>query len=430
MLKALAIVVAAAIAAGCAGSGAAGVRSTASADWTRFGYDASRSSDDPNSTGITAANVASLVRHQVQLPGTVDSSAIYLKGVDGQRRVARHALRHDDVRDHARDRRPQPLDPLAVQAAELRVASPAARRSRRRRRSPIRAASGSTPRRRTGRSRSSRSPTATPPGASRSRSYATHEKIAVLAQLRERPRDRDDRRLHRRRAAVPGARRDHLAGRHPPPRLELALLEPARAHRPVVVPGERLGDLGTRRRGRHAGQRQSPRRDGERASGTGTTNWGDAVIELSPKATMLGNYTPTNTAELNATDTDIGSTSPVYLTSKLIAQGGKDGKIRLLSLARLHGTVAAQGPRAPDRLDAVGHRPLHRAGGVAPERAHAGSSPPTAARRRRGSCGTAASIPSGSTETPARARSSREGSSTSTTRAAGSTSTSPRAGSS
>ena len=29
-----------------------------------------------------------------------------------------------------------------------------------------------------------------------------------VAQLRERPRDRDDRRLHRRRAAVPGARRD------------------------------------------------------------------------------------------------------------------------------------------------------------------------------------------------------------------------------
>ena len=57
------------------------MRSTASADWTRFGYDASRSSDDPNATGITAANVASLVEQQVQLPGTVDSSPIYLKGV-------------------------------------------------------------------------------------------------------------------------------------------------------------------------------------------------------------------------------------------------------------------------------------------------------------------------------------------------------------
>jgi hypothetical protein len=83
------------------------------------------------------------------------------------------------------------------------------------------------------------------------------------------------------------------------------------------------------------------------ATGNGTwdgqTYWGDATIELSSKATMLGNYTPTNTDELNASDTDIGSTSPVYLTKTLIAQGGKDGKIRLLSLKRLHGTSPHKG---------------------------------------------------------------------------------------
>ena len=50
-------------------------------DWTRFGWDARRSNDDPHATGITAANVGSLVRQQVQLPGTVDSSPIYLHGV-------------------------------------------------------------------------------------------------------------------------------------------------------------------------------------------------------------------------------------------------------------------------------------------------------------------------------------------------------------
>ena len=50
-------------------------------DWTRFGWDARRSNDDPHATGITAANVGSLVRQQVHLPGTVDSSAIYLHGV-------------------------------------------------------------------------------------------------------------------------------------------------------------------------------------------------------------------------------------------------------------------------------------------------------------------------------------------------------------
>ena len=70
----------------------------------------------------------------------------------------------------------------------------------------------------------------------------------------------------------------------------------------------------------------------------GHTNWGDAVLVLSPKARLVGNYTPTDTAQLNSSDLDLGSTSPVYLTSRLIAQGGKDGKIRLLSLARLQGT--------------------------------------------------------------------------------------------
>jgi outer membrane protein assembly factor BamB len=75
----------------------------------------------------------------------------------------------------------------------------------------------------------------------------------------------------------------------------------------------------------------------------GHTNWGDAVLVLSQRAKLLGNYTPTNTDELNATDSDLGSTSPVYLTKKLIAQGGKDGKIRLLSLARLRGTRPHKG---------------------------------------------------------------------------------------
>ena len=54
---------------------------TSGGDWTRFGWDARRSNDDPNATGITAANAGSLVRQQVRLPGTVDSSAIYLRGV-------------------------------------------------------------------------------------------------------------------------------------------------------------------------------------------------------------------------------------------------------------------------------------------------------------------------------------------------------------
>lgn len=54
---------------------------TAGHDWTRFGWDASRSSAATAPTGITAGNVAALRRQQVVLDGTVDASAIYLHGV-------------------------------------------------------------------------------------------------------------------------------------------------------------------------------------------------------------------------------------------------------------------------------------------------------------------------------------------------------------
>ena len=53
-------------------------------DWAQFGWDVGSSSSYPGFTGITANNVSSLQRKQVQLDGTVDASAIYLHGVTVQ----------------------------------------------------------------------------------------------------------------------------------------------------------------------------------------------------------------------------------------------------------------------------------------------------------------------------------------------------------
>src|SRR2546423_12970314 len=50
-------------------------------DWTRFGWDASRSSASRDETGINAGNVAALHRQQLTLDGTVDASPIYLHSV-------------------------------------------------------------------------------------------------------------------------------------------------------------------------------------------------------------------------------------------------------------------------------------------------------------------------------------------------------------
>jgi Uncharacterized protein related to the periplasmic component of the Tol biopolymer transport system len=65
---------------------------------------------------------------------------------------------------------------------------------------------------------------------------------------------------------------------------------------------------------------------------------------LNASATkLIGNYTPSNTADLNAGDVDLGSTSPVILSPGFVAQGGKDGIIRLLSRKRLQGTAPHKG---------------------------------------------------------------------------------------
>jgi len=79
----------------------------------------------------------------------------------------------------------------------------------------------------------------------------------------------------------------------------------------------------------------------------GRTNWGDAVLELDANATTLvGNYTPTNTQTLDETDADLGSTSPVLLGGGLVAQGGKDGHLRVLDWSAMRGTTAHQGNEA------------------------------------------------------------------------------------
>ena len=76
----------------------------------------------------------------------------------------------------------------------------------------------------------------------------------------------------------------------------------------------------------------------------GKTAWGDSLIVLDSTATkMVGNWTTTNNEELNKRDLDMGSTSPVLLGDGYIAQGGKDGTIRLVNMKDISGIDAHQG---------------------------------------------------------------------------------------
>jgi outer membrane protein assembly factor BamB len=102
----------------------------------------------------------------------------------------------------------------------------------------------------------------------------------------------------------------------------------------------------------------------------GRIYWGDAVVELDPTATnILGNYTPANTDQLSNTDADVGSTSPVLLGGGFVAQGGKDGTIRLLNQQVMGGAA----PHKGGELQVVA-TPLGSALFTAPAVLHNGSS--------------------------------------------------------
>ena len=85
----------------------------------------------------------------------------------------------------------------------------------------------------------------------------------------------------------------------------------------------------------------------------GRTDWGDSVLELAPDASaLLHNWTPTDQAQLNSNDEDLGSTAPALLPgTSLAVQGGKAGVLDLLDLDRLDGTDRR--PGAADRRPAA-----------------------------------------------------------------------------
>ncbi len=90
----------------------------------------------------------------------------------------------------------------------------------------------------------------------------------------------------------------------------------------------------------------------------GSTNWGDSVLELSADGKqLLHNWTPSNQAQLNSTDADLGSTAPavlpLYHARRLAVQGGKAGVLDLLDLDRLNGTTGGPSSRLGGQVDEV-----------------------------------------------------------------------------
>jgi PQQ-like domain len=70
----------------------------------------------------------------------------------------------------------------------------------------------------------------------------------------------------------------------------------------------------------------------------GSTNFGDSALELTfPSLRLAQAFTPTDQQHLNEDDLDLGSGGPALLSSRQVLIGGKDGILRVLDLAHMDG---------------------------------------------------------------------------------------------
>ena len=323
----------------------AGSQIASGGDWTRFGYDAARHNTAPSTGGITAANLGRLRLRQVRLDGTVDSSPIYL----ARTRVG--GAPHDvfvvtttygktlavDARSGRILWRYVPSGyKRVVRSAQITTATPVADPSRR----YVYTASpdGLVHKLAVANGRELRTG-GWPVSVTRD---ATHEKLAAAFNFS--------------RGLVLVTTGGYI-GDAPPYQGHVVAIR-ATTGAIVSVFNSLCSDRHTlivpsscSARDSAIWARSGAVVDPETgnllvATGNGpwngSTNWGDSVLELSPDASRLfQNWTPTDQRELEAGDTDLGSTAPALLGGGLALQGGKDGKLRLLNLRRLNGTAHA-----------------------------------------------------------------------------------------
>jgi PQQ-like domain len=327
---------------GASGAVTAAEQSVPPQDWPMFGGNVESTGANPMATGITAANVNQLRRRQITLDGTVDASAIYLHGVTA------HGQRHNSIFVTTTYGKTLALD--VDSGSVLWEYSPPAYETL----------------------AGSRQITNSTPAADTDRQYIYAsspdgyvQKLAI-----------SDGRPVWRTAITKLARREKIAsplkffhgrviavtagyiGDRPPYQGHLVMLDGNSgkllqvwnslcSNRTGLLEPDSCRQTKSAIWGR-AGAVVDPD-SGEIFIATGngewngTSAWGDSLMDISASATVLGNYTPTDTAELNASDLDLGSSSPVLLGGDLVAQGGKDGKIRLLSRKAIAGSTAHQG---------------------------------------------------------------------------------------
>lgn len=312
-------------------------------DWPTFGWNVERSSAPTVSMGITAEELGSLVRQQVALDGTVDSSAIYLAGVrvEGARRdvffvtttYGKTIAIDADTGAVLWEFTPPDYARLAG-TTRITTATPVADPDRR----FLYAAA--------------------PDGMVRKLAVADGRVVWSTSVTRLPEREKIASPLGFFHGRVIAAT-DGYIGDDPPYQGHVALIDAANGallhvwnslcsdRRALIDPSScPASDSGIWGRGGVVVDAATG--DLYLATGNGPwngeTNWGDSLIELDRDATrILGNYTPADTEELNDDDLDLGSSSPVLVGRGLVAQGGKDGWIRLLDWGAMAGAAPHRG---------------------------------------------------------------------------------------
>jgi len=312
-------------------------------DWPMFGYVPARTSDGPAATGITAANAGTLQRRQVQLPGTVDSSPIYLRQV----RVGGAA--HDVFVATTTYGKTLAVD--AATGAILWTFTPPGYDSWAGSRQITTAAPVADPDRQSVYA-------AAPDGQIRKLALADGHVVWATAITQLPAREKIASALNLDAGHVLAATGGYI-GDAPPYQGHVAVLD-AQSGRLLSVWNSLCGD-------RHAliapsscpasGSAIWARRgvvvnpaDHRLLAATGNgrfdgqTDWGDSVVELAPDASdIVGHYTPTDFQQLDDSDADLGSAGPALMAGGFLVQGGKDGKLRLIQLARMAAGSAATG---------------------------------------------------------------------------------------
>ena len=318
-------------------------------DWPLFGWDAASSGAPPGATGITAGNVASLYRRQVQLDGTVDASAIYLHGVtvNGSKRdvfFVTTSYGKTIALDADGGAVLWEYTPAGYSAwagtEQITNSTPAADPDRQ----YIYAAS--------------------PDGNVQKLAIVDGHVVWTTAITLLPNREKITSPLKEFRGRIIAVTGGYI-GDAPPYQGHVAVLDAQTGTLQHVwnsLCSDRAGliEPGSCRSSRsaiwgRAGAVIDP------ATGNifvatgngpydGKTDWGDSVIELDPDATqMLANYSPADNATLDGSDLDLGSTSPVLVGADFLAQGGKDALIRLFGI----GTMAGADPHTGHELQTV-----------------------------------------------------------------------------